>query len=109
MEDDVGGLHLHRHASVAHQDLHAVGLEVRQQSRARLGLLEAEEPRTGLDDRYLRAEPCECLGELDPDRTATEHDQPLGQLAGDRSLAVGPVGHLVQPFDPRYGRGDRGI
>ena len=105
MEDHVRGLGLDRHTRIADQHLDAVCLEVRQQRGARLGLLQGEKPWTGLDDRDLRTQPCECLGKLDPYRTAAEHDQPLGQLPRDGGLAVGPVGDFVEPFDRRYGRG----
>jgi hypothetical protein len=89
-------------------DTNAVGLERLGQELAGLGLLEREEVRAHLDDGHRAAETGEDLAELDPDGTASEHDERRGHLGRLDRLAVGPVGHLGEPGDgwrPRLGAG----
>ena len=105
MQDHVRRLLLDRHAGIADDDLDGIGLEVRQQRSARFRLLEAEETGPRLHDRDLGAEPGERLGKLHAHGPATQHDQPLWQLARDGRLAVGPEVDLVQTFDRRDRRG----
>ena len=60
------------------------------------------EPWAGLDDRRRDVEPGVDLGEFTAGRAATEDDQALWQLAGERRLLVGPRVGLAKTLD----RGD---
>ncbi len=76
------------------------------------------QPRAALDDRHLRAEAAIHLGEFQPDITAAQHDQMVGQAVQRHHVAVGEVGSFCQPrqigdggapadIEEDPGRGDR--
>ncbi len=87
--------------SVAQQDRDPLFFEVRPQGHPGLGLLEAEERGSGLDDRDLAPQPGKRLRQFDADGAPAQHDQRLRVLAWNGCLAVGPVLDLVQPGNGR--------
>jgi len=72
----------------------------------RLRLLQRQQLVCGLQDGHPGTEASEDLRQLDPDCTATQHDQRFGRFLGLDRLPVGPVRGVGQPRHRRY-RGDR--
>ena len=81
--------------SGAHVD--ALAREHLGDQRARLGLLGRQQPLRPLDDRHLRSEPGEDLGELDADGATPQDGERPRQLLGLHGLVIGPVLDGVEP------------
>ena len=89
------------HRPDAEADADARSHEGRADGFGVAGMLGRHQPRAGLDDRHGHAEPGVDLRELAAGRPAADDEQALGQLAGQRRLAVRPVRDVADPVEGR--------
>ncbi len=74
-----------------------------EQDGGGFGVLAGEEA-VDVEHADMGAEHAVRLAELEPDRTAAEHDEMLDALADVEDGLVGEIGHLVEAGDRRNGR-----
>ena len=90
----LAGLHVRDLGAGEHGD--AALLERALDFLGRVGVLEREDGRHHVDQRYLRAERIEDVGELAADRAGADDDDRLGRLLEDERFVGRDDGRLVQ-------------